>query len=448
MVSALFLATQNPVDLDYKGLSNAGTWFIGRLQTERDKERLMDGLEGASAGAFDRASMDQLLSGLTSRVFLMSNAHEDAPVLFQTRWALSYLAGPLTGKQIARLTADRPGTAPAESIAEMPRVESISPPKVASPRPTIPADIEERFLPVMHPPLGDQSLVYRPALAATATLHYANVRAQVDSWQDVTVLAALTTAATTPWQNCSEIQTTIASFDTAPQGDARFSVLPPAAANPKSYVKWKKMLGSHLYRERPLRLWRCRKPRLVSSIGESEGDFRVRLRDSIREQRDLDIEKLRRRYAPKLAKLQERIQTAERRLEVEQEQYSQKKTQTAISIGATVVGALFGRKLGRVGNLGRATTAMRGAGRAARERGDISRAADKIGALRGQLKDLERDFQDDVEEHEQPVDVDTLDIAELRVTCRKTDLDISALALVWTPWRVGSDGIAEPAYET
>ena len=91
---------------------------------------------------------------------------------------------------------------------------------------------------------------------------------------------------------------------------------------------------------------------------------------------------------------------------------------------------------------------MRGAGRAALERGDISRAADKIGALRGQLKDLERDFQDDVEEHEQPVDVDTLDIAELRVTCRKADLDVSALALVWTPWRVGSDGIAGPAYET
>ena len=102
------LATQNPVDLDYKGLSNAGTWFVGRLQTERDKARVMDGLEGASTGAFNRRETDRLLSVLTSRVFLMSNAHEDAPVLFQTRWALSYLCGPLTGEQIRRLNARRP----------------------------------------------------------------------------------------------------------------------------------------------------------------------------------------------------------------------------------------------------------------------------------------------------------------------------------------------------
>ena len=118
------LATQNPVDLDYKGLSNAGTWFVGRLQTERDKARVMDGLEGASAGAFDRAETDRLLSGLATRTFLMSNAHDDAPALFQTRWALSYLCGPLTGEQIARLnqsgksqasTSPQPKPAPAPS---------------------------------------------------------------------------------------------------------------------------------------------------------------------------------------------------------------------------------------------------------------------------------------------------------------------------------------------
>ena len=167
----------------------------------------------------------------------------------------------------------------------------------------------------------------------------------------------------------------------------------------------------------------------------------------MREQRDLDSEKLRTRYAPKLAKLQERIRTAERRIEVEHEQYSQKKTQTAISIGATVVGALFGRKLGSLGNLGRATTAMRGAGRAARERGDIARATEKLSVLRGQLKDLERKFKDYLDNRAGRIDVEALDIAELRVACRKTDLDIPTLMLVWTPWRVGTDGIAEPAYE-
>ncbi|HEU4623621.1 MAG TPA: hypothetical protein VFS52_02595 [Steroidobacteraceae bacterium] len=106
------LATQNPVDLDYKGLSNCGTWFIGRLQTERDKLRVIDGLESAvSGGGFDRAALDKTISSLSSRVFLMRNVHDDAAVVFQTRWALSYLRGPITGPEIARLMAEKKGAA-------------------------------------------------------------------------------------------------------------------------------------------------------------------------------------------------------------------------------------------------------------------------------------------------------------------------------------------------
>ena len=359
------LATQNPVDLDYKGLSNAGTWFVGRLQTERDKARVMDGLEGASTGAFNRRETDKLLSGLTSRVFLMSNAHEDAPVLFQTRWALSYLSGPLTGEQIRQLNARRP---PGKTAAS-------------------------------------------------------------------------------PWKGAVECATPTPEFDHTPATDATFSSLPAKASNPGSYKKWKKMLASHLYRERRLALWRCRKPPLVSKPGETEGDFKANLRLAVREQRDLAVEKLRQRYAPKLIRLQERIQAADQRIEIEHSQYSQKRTQTAISIGATVVGALFGRKLGSLGNVGRATTALRGAGRAARERGDISRAKEKASALRGQLKELEHEFENDIDALQGAVDIDSLDVSEMRVACRKTDLDIQSLMVVWTPWRVSPDGIAEPAYD-
>ena len=144
---------------------------------------------------------------------------------------------------------------------------------------------------------------------------------------------------------------------------------------------------------------------------------------------------------------QDRIRAADRRVEVQQSQYTQKRAQTAISIGATVVGALFGRKLGSLGNVGRATTAMRGAGRAASERGDISRAKEKASVIRAQLKELEEKFEDDIETLEGAIDVDDLDVTEMRVACRKTDLDIQPLMVVWTPWRVGPDGIAEPAYD-
>ncbi len=104
------LATQNPVDLDYKALGNAGTWFLGRLQTERDQARVLDGLEGSDAargGGFDRAEMGRLLAGLGKRVFLLHSVHEEKPILFGTRWALSYLRGPLTREEIARLQPRR-----------------------------------------------------------------------------------------------------------------------------------------------------------------------------------------------------------------------------------------------------------------------------------------------------------------------------------------------------
>ena len=102
------LSTQNPVDLDYKGLANTGTWFIGRLQTERDKGRVLEGLEGAAAGSgFDRGQMEEILAGLGKRIFLLHNVHENEPAIFQTRWALSYLRGPMTREQIKVLMAQR-----------------------------------------------------------------------------------------------------------------------------------------------------------------------------------------------------------------------------------------------------------------------------------------------------------------------------------------------------
>ena len=108
------LATQNPVDVDYRGLSNTGTWMIGRLQTERDKARVMEGLEGVRQGAdFDKQRMEQTLAGLGKRQFLLHNVHEDEPVVFNTRWVMSYLAGPMTRAQIKTL----PVTAGTKSAA-------------------------------------------------------------------------------------------------------------------------------------------------------------------------------------------------------------------------------------------------------------------------------------------------------------------------------------------
>ena len=445
------LATQNPVDLDYKGLANAGTWFVGRLQTERDKARVIDGLTAAGS-LVDQREIERLLGGLASRIFLLQNAHEDAPVLFQTRWALSYLSGPLTGPQISRLMADRrPVAAASKAPTAGAKTSRISPSAGATSqgqtdRPAVPGDVAEGFLSVADPPAAGERLVYRPALGASATLHYANARVKVDTWEEIWLLAPLWSHRSgSPWKAAVETAETSPILNPEPQPGASFGPLPAGASNAKSYTKWAKMLATHLYRARPLRLWRCRKPTLVSEPGDTEGDFKAKLRDALRESRDVAVEKLRRRFAPKLARLQERIAKAEQRVEVEREQYSEKRTQAAISIGATVVGALFGRKLGSLGNLGRATTAMRGTGRAAGQRGDIARARQQVERLREQLQDLERRFEDDRDELQASLDVDAVSIKTVKVTCRKTDLDIQPLMLVWVPFRIDADGLAEPA---
>src|SRR5690606_2801120 len=193
----------------------------------------------------------------------------------------------------------------------------------------------------------------------------------------------------------------------APPPDARFAPLPAVAARAPSYERWRKQLATRLHRARPLRLLACADPRLVSAPGEDEGAFRVRLREALRDARDAELERLRARFAPQLARLRDRIAAAEQRLAREQEQYSQRKVQAAISIGASVVGALFGRKLGSATNVGRATTAARGVGRIADERSDVARAQEGLETLREQLAALARALAGELARRPAPRDVAT-----------------------------------------
>lgn len=447
------LATQNPVDLDYKGLSNAGTWFLGRLQTERDKERVLEGLEGASAAAgagFDRADMDRILAGLKSRVFLLNNVHEDAPVLFHTRWAMSYLRGPLTRTQIQSLTEDKRKEIAQAPAAAMPRVAAAKPAAGADrggARPAVPRDVRERFRPVTAPTPAGATLLYRPALLGVADLHYANARAGVDTWQRVACVAPLRDVPVGELWIDAEVLPDEPELHDTPEGDATFAELPSAAQRDKSYTSWGKALATHLYRAHALTLWKCAELKLTSVLGESEGEFRVRVREAARERRDDQMEKLRKRYAPKLKRLQERIRTAEERVGRESDQYSQQKMQTAISVGATVLGALLGRKAVSVGTVGRATTAMRGAGRAARERGDIARAQQRLKELHEQLGELEAGCADDTEELRELADPDQYELAEVVIRPRKSDITLASLTLLWTPWWVGADKVVQPVYQ-
>jgi hypothetical protein len=449
------LSTQNPVDLDYKGLANAGTWFIGRLQTDRDKQRVLDGLEGASqssGSAFDRAKIDKILSGLGQRVFLMHNVHEDRPELFQTRWVMSFLRGPLTRIQIKILMQGQKAgeeRAPQPSMTQPP-TQPVSKElhDEQGEQPSIPSEVAQLYVPRQGALSGTDTLIYRPALLGTGSLHFVNTRAHVDRWKTMNLLTPLSGVdQDVPWEEADVVTLDKNDLDRAAPTDARFATLPASATKASSYGRWGKRLSDHLYQNQTLGIWECPEYKQFSREDETEGDFRGRLNHLQHEKRDLAIEKLRKQFSPKLAGLEERLRKAQVRVDREKSQYGQQKVQAAISVGATVLGALFGRKTLSTGTVGRATTSMRGFGRTAREREDVARAVQEVEVIRTRLADLERQFQSEAARVQGDFEPEDIVLQEIRIRPRKTDIRMEGLALVWTPWGVSRDGIAEPLFK-
>ncbi|MDH4098532.1 MAG: ATP-binding protein, partial [Nitrospira sp.] len=274
------LATQNPVDLDYKGLANTGTWFIGRLQTERDKARVLEGLEGASVGAgqkFDRARMEQTLAGLGNRIFLMNNVHEDEPVVFETRWCLSYLRGPLTRTQIKTLM--EPRRTEQRGLRTETSHSALSPqhPALKS-RPMLPPDVPQQFVPVRGSKPDGSDLVYAPMLLGSSQIRFFDSKSGIDSIQDVAVMATITDSPiAVDWDRATMVDLAMADLEQNPEEGAPFLVLPAGAGKAKSYADWNRDFGGWLFRTQKVELFRSPSTKAVSKPGESERDFRVRL---------------------------------------------------------------------------------------------------------------------------------------------------------------------------
>jgi hypothetical protein len=422
------VATQNPADLDYKALANAGTWFVGRLQTERDRQRLLDGLTGASALAGDRAGLESLLAGLEKRVFLLHDVHEDGPVVFQSRWALSYLRGPLQLHEIGMLTERARAVATAGSPDSQATRPAVPAPGAARARPVVEPGVDEV---VLGAPTGNAT-TYAPSVLATVRLHYAK-GAAVDTWVTATLIAPFTDdGASVDWSRASETsgEPVLAA---EPEAGSAFGALPGAATRAKTHASYRASLVEWLRRSRPLVVWRAPALRERSRGGESEGEFRARLVQRAREDRDRQMDALRRRYAARLASARDAVGRAGERVERERSQYGGQKMQTAISVGATVLGALLGRRMGGMGSVGRATTAARQAGRAARERDDVARAEQTREEAAERLRALEAEFERELDVLEGSVDPAAIELVEEPVSLRKSDVEVVRLALAWNP---------------
>lgn len=425
----ILLSTQNPVDLDYKGLSNCGTWMLGRLQTQRDLDRVLDGLEGAGADGFDRRAVEAEIAGMPGRQFYLHNVHEPEPVRFRTRWALCYLRGPLTREQTAALCqpADAPpspalahaGATPAPLGTAAP----ASPPAQTAPRPILSADIEELFL----APVSTGPVTYQPHLLATVSLHYTHRHAELDRWLEPTLVVPFPAGkkARVDWKGAAWQRLEHLALGGAPVLDAAFGPLGPL--DDERVKKFEKELKDHLYRHESMPVFYCRPLRMWSQYGEGAAQLTARVELVLREKRDLELEKLRTSYAPKLQRIEERIRNAQQKVEQQKAQQRYAGFGAALDVGATVVGSIFGRQR----YLSGAKQAMRGAARTARERGDVERAEEDVTALRQELLDLERALEDETNALtgaglEAPVE-------QKKVKPTKSDIGVSRLALLWRP---------------
>ena len=431
------LATQNPVDLDYKALANAGTWFLGRLQTERDKARVIEGLEGAAATtgqAFDRAAVEATLASLGQRVFLMNNVHDERPEVFETRWALSYLRGPLARPEVKRLMDPRRASAAAAPAASERQAQpkTAPAPRATQPRPEpAPASGEQLYAPVRAPAPAAATLVYAPMVLATATVRYTEPKLKLDVAHEVGALAPIAgETAAVDWTTAVEPGWGLSDLGRAPAAAATLDPLPKAATRVKTADTWRRAFASWIYTARRLDLWRCEPLAIVSDPGEREGDFRARLQIALRERRDAAIDALRQKYAPKLAALNERLARAQQATAREREQATLQQVDTAISLGATVLGALFGRKAVSRSTIGGASRTARGVSRSMKQADDAARAGDTLSATQAQIQALEAQLQQEmtVLESGSAVQLDPISVAP-----KKTQIAVQAIALVWVP---------------
>ncbi len=431
----VMLATQNPVDLDYKALSNAGTWFIGRLQTAQDIDRLVQGIGSGAAGRdFD---LRKSLSALGKRVFLMKNIHEDAPEIFQTRWCLSYLRGPLTLAQIKQLSAPGRGAAPAAvSAAAVPAAN------LSSERPGLPPRVPEFFVPFRGIKPSGAKAMYKPAACGVGEVHFG-------AGQDlhkIFVAEIADAAVAVNWDESQPGAFDDTRMEKEPVFPAEFS--PPAAPafKPENYKAWGKDFADFLYRTAQRNLYRSPEFKLTSNPGESEGDFRVRVGQSAREKRDKAADALRAKYSTKISALDDRIRRAEQRVDKEKADMRQAGVQTAVSIGATLLGAFLGRKTLSSGNIGRAGTAVRRGMQTAKERADIESASENLDVLRQQRAQLEAEFAEETKALEASADPSAQKIEVITQTPKKSDVAVRRVTLVWLPhWKTG-EGDIRPAF--
>ncbi|MFN8022803.1 MAG: helicase HerA-like domain-containing protein [Acidimicrobiales bacterium] len=455
------LSTQNPVDIDYKALSNAGTWMIGRLQTDRDKMRLLDGMSAASGGV-DVAAVSDTISGLGKRQFVLKRAGKDQPELFTTRWAMSYLRGPLTRDQIASLMADHKAataeTAPVAPAAPAaaPTAGGFAPPSgPAMPAPTAPLPASPALDPdatALAPKVADGVPVRwidvaAPWLAAAGgdprgtrlqAAAVARIAARFDDETADLVHDEEYELVLTPLPELLDVS--LAAAVDHDERDLRTEapvgvtyVLPGSKIGTKTFwTKLQRDLVDQLVRSRQLELLANRELRLVARPGETPEAFATRCATTADERADAEIAKLKDGYETRFNRLREQLRTAENRADVLKEEREGKRNEEVLSTVGSVLGGIFGgrRRGGVFGSINKAATKRRQSSTAGAR---LDAAQDKVQSLSDQLIELQGDLENEVTEIDVRWAAVAKQIETVTVPLEKNDVKVTQLVLGWMP---------------
>lgn len=410
----LVLSTQNPVDLDYKGLANCGTWFLGRMQTKQDRARVLDGLQNAT---MDRGELDDCLANLQKRQFLLHNVHENQPVVFNTRWCLSYLAGPISREQAIALCKK-------QNIAlDNPPAKKLKKKTASTPTPVMESGIDVFYA---NPTTGTDDVIYMPELFFEADVAYISKTHKLDT--QITLKKSL--SFTQPMDYFNALDTGDTRFVKKPMVGAEFADCPSEASQVKNYKVWQRELIKHIRLEEPMVLLKSSTPKLISEAGESKQAFIARVKLTQREQNDLAIGKLKDRYTSKLNTLENRALRAEQAVEREQAESKSSKLDVAIAVGSTLLGALFGRKALSSRTITSASSTMRRASRAKKQAGDVAQAKERFAQIQQDIVELNEALEKDIAEIEQ-TSTQTPEIETVNVRAKSADIVIKRFGLLW-----------------
>lgn len=446
----MVLATQNPADLDYKGLSNIGSWFIGRLSTERDRSRLLEGMVDTAHVGLERGSLSETIANLEKREFLLRRPSEKEPTLFTTRFCMSYLAGPLTREQTALLARQALPAAPVPPSVGVAVPETTAVPVQAATVLTqdLPVqEVEVQNGEITQAPIGAAGIPvhylygnsfagekYTPALLAYLSIHYDNEKHSISEDRELLRLTPVREGLlTVDWNESKLFEPDEIDSEDQPPANARYASLPADARKKTSYTQWQKQAVDHAYRTDTLDYYTHPELKMFSEPGETERDFVARVQLAARENRDAALDKVRDQYDKKYKTLEGKIIKAEEKIDRETEQSKDAKRQTAISFGSAVLGAFLGKSLVTQSSVGRAGTAAKSASRSKRQAEDIVRAEDALKRLTDEKTALDAEMEQALSDMAAVYDNVADNVKTVLIKPLKRDIAVKAFALVWVP---------------